>query len=103
MMVEAQISLNLALSERTLSTSEVEKENIPAGCELGGEMLNVTFLSIEKLDKLAAANKARLEDNGYEIASLERFAEFDLHLVPQLEAYELSNRWAISSFSEYLV
>ena len=69
-----------------------DKENIPAGCVKVGENLQVTFLSIEKLDKLAAANQIRMEENAFEIASLERFADFDLHLVPQVEARMLLNR-----------
>lgn len=77
-----------------------DKENIPEGCVKVGENLQVTFLSIEKLDKLAAANQIRMEENAFEIASLERFAEFDLHLVPQVEARMLLNRL---DFSELLI
>jgi hypothetical protein len=84
------------LAEVSSNTQDDEKENLPAGCEKASEQLNVTFLSIEKLDKLAAENKTRMEENGFEIAtSLDRFAQFDLHLVPQLEAHNLINEFAL--------
>lgn len=91
--LETQREINLLLSERSNSSEgNSNKENIPAGCELKGEQLKVTFLSIEKLDEMAAANKTRMDEHGFEITAMEhRFANFDLHLIPQCEAHELIN------------
>lgn len=72
------------------------KENIPEGCEIiGEEKLSVTFLSIDKLDKMAELNKNRHEEpqRGFEFSCLDRFPDFDLHLMPQWENLTLLNEY----------
>ena len=90
-MLNAQKELLRMNLEKFGDCQNTDKENIPSGCELASENLTVTFLSIEKLDKMAAANKTRMEENDFRIASLDRFMDFDLHLVPEKEGNELIN------------
>nr|CAD2153647.1 unnamed protein product [Meloidogyne enterolobii] len=95
---EAKIMESLKAMELSISDSSnhslANKENIPEGCEIrGDEKLSVTFLSIDKLDKMAALNKNRLEETqrGFELSSSDRFANFELHLVPQWEGFSFVN------------
>uniref|UniRef100_A0A915M1I8 Uncharacterized protein n=1 Tax=Meloidogyne javanica TaxID=6303 RepID=A0A915M1I8_MELJA len=95
---EAKIIESLKAMELSISDSSnhslANKENIPEGCEIrGDEKLSVTFLSIDKLDKMAALNKNRLEETnrGFELSSSDRFANFELHLVPQWEGFSFVN------------
>ncbi|KAL7069678.1 hypothetical protein ACQ4LE_010743 [Meloidogyne hapla] len=91
--IESIKALELSITDKSNSSIE-NKENIPEGCEIrADEKLSVTFLSIDKLDKMAALNKNRLEEThrGLELSSLDRFANFELHLVPQWEGFTFVN------------
>lgn len=86
--VEEQQNRATQLSNNVPDALNNDKENLPEGCTLDGDPLKVTFLSIEKLDKMAAINKS-LFDYGFENSMLDRFNKLDLHLIPGLEAQSL--------------
>ncbi|KAL3098964.1 hypothetical protein niasHS_000952 [Heterodera schachtii] len=73
------------------------KENLPSDCTLVGDPLKVTFLSIEKLDAVAAANKSRF-DSGHELIEIGGISAIDFHLIPPSEAHGLINEFAEQQF-----
>lgn len=66
------------------------KENIPANCILIGDPLNVSFLTLEKLDKFVSKNNM----NDYDIlATIEtgKVISMKAHLMSSMEALKLIN------------
>uniref|UniRef100_A0A914GYH3 Protein zwilch n=1 Tax=Globodera rostochiensis TaxID=31243 RepID=A0A914GYH3_GLORO len=87
-----------ALNDKSMNNHyDDDKENLPNDCVLEGDPLKVTFLSVEKLDQMAAANKSRF-DNGLELISVGCFSGLDLHLMSSIEAHALINEFSQCQF-----
>lgn len=72
------------------SLEEINKENVPAGCEVAGEPLEVSFLSIDKLDKTKKRNDKGGDENVIGDQLLD-CASFPMHLLTSAEAVDLVN------------
>uniref|UniRef100_A0A183BHY7 Protein zwilch n=1 Tax=Globodera pallida TaxID=36090 RepID=A0A183BHY7_GLOPA len=87
-----------ALNDKSMNNPyDDDKENLPTDCVIEGDPLKVTFLSVEKLDQMAAANKSRF-DNGLELISVGCISGLDLHLMPSIEAHALINEFSQCHF-----
>ncbi|KAL3077027.1 hypothetical protein niasHT_035861 [Heterodera trifolii] len=74
-----------------------DNENLTSDCTLVGDPLKVTFLSIEKLDALAATNESRF-GSGHELIKVDGTSAIDFHLIPPSEAHGLINEFAEQQF-----
>lgn len=69
-----------------------DKENIPANCTLIGDPLNVSFLTLEKLDKFASKNNF----NDYDVlTTIEtgKVISMEAHLMSSMESLKLINMY----------
>lgn len=80
-------SLNLKKTKTNNSCAIKNNENIilPEGCTIGGDPLQVSFLSIEKLESLSKVNLK------YDYADFIEYDSFETHLISSNEALELMN------------
>lgn len=70
------------------SNLDEDKENVlPEGCTIAGDPLHVSFLTIEKLEKLSKHNAT----SKYDHTNLIEYNPFEAHLLTSSEALELLN------------
>ncbi|KAI1724511.1 RZZ complex, subunit zwilch domain-containing protein [Ditylenchus destructor] len=79
-----------SLHYNDVDMSEEDKENIPEDCTLVGEPLKVSFLTLDKLDKLAGA-KGSLFSNYETTLSVDRH-NLAAHLMASQEALQLTHK-----------